>query len=304
MPNLYVIRDPVRGSFHFLRFTPLTQRWDPDLTIPGNIRSARTRLYHLVNPPPHYAEYQYATVDDDATLTLMYELRDPSVVSDFSDIRMAGAGLHRDYVRDTADPPTEDRTFRERRTTTLDSIEPPDDAMEELTPLQRVAQLLLAAGDRTRPTPLTVPRTPLWDDWHTPLPRARRADTALLRALLRREGDDAQAWGAGGGGGAAAAADPGLAWGGDAAPLSFWDRPDLAAQIPAPAVEAPRRNIADAMIRDAISQKAQCPISMEPITQDTAACVAPCYHVFCRESIAQWLERETTCPTCREPCRL
>jgi hypothetical protein len=301
MPNHpYIIRDPARGSFHFLRFSPLTRRWDPDLTIPGNIRSARTRLYHLVNPPPYYSEYQYATVDDDATLTLMYELRDPSVVSDFSDIRTAGAGLHRDYVRDTADPPTEDRTFRERRATTLDSIEPPDDGMEDLTPLQRVAQLLLAAGDHTRPAPLTVPRTPLW---------SRRADTTLLRALFRHQGDDAQAaaW-AGGGGGAAAAADPGLAWGGDAAPLSFWDRwrePQTQTQAaPAPAVDAPRRNIADAMIRDAISQKAQCPISMEPITQDTAACVAPCYHVFCRESIAQWLERETTCPTCREPCRM
>lgn len=291
----YVIRDPVRGSYHFLRFTPLTQRWEPDLTIPGQIRNARTRLYHLVNPPPYYAEYQYATVDDDATLTLMYELRDPSVAQNFSDIRMAGAGLHRDYVRDAADPPTEDRTFRERRVTTLGSVTPPPAEEEEeyaLTPLQRAMRLLLATGGEAgRPAPLAIPAAHWWDNdpWHTPVPRPPRT-TALsaLAALLRRSGDDAQA---GGGAGAGAAWDT---WYGGG-------EPQTQASV---AIDPPRRNIADAMIRDAISQKATCPISMEPITQETAVCVAPCYHVFQRESIAQWLERETSCPTCREPCRL
>jgi hypothetical protein len=301
MPNVYVIRDPARQVFHFLRYTPLTQRWDPDLAIADDIRNARLRFYHIVNPPPHYAAYQYATVDDNATLTLMIESRDISVLNEFRDIRMAGEGLRYQYAVNSSDPPAEDQRFRERRTLTLDGIEPPEDAEEELTPLQRVAQLLLAAGDPARPSPLAIPRTPLWDDWHTPLPRARRTDTALLRALLRREGDDAQAAaGAGGGGGA------GALMAGAGAPLSFWERlaESQAAPAAAPAVDAPRRNIADAMIRDAISQKAQCPISMEPITQETATCVAPCYHVFCRESITRWLERETTCPTCREPCRM
>lgn len=292
----YVIRDPTRGSFHFLRYYPVSQRWEPDLTIAGEIRNARMRLYHLVNPPAWYAEYQYATVADDATLTLMYELRDPSIAQNFSDIRMGGAGLHRDYVRDTSDPPTEDRTFRERRTTALDSVAPPEDAEEEMTPLQRVAQLLLAAGDH-RPAPLTIPPVRWHDDpWHTPAPR--RPALSVLSALLRRHGDEAQLAahaGAGGGGGLAAPADP-LWWVDQGAQAQTQEAPRPA--------EAPRRNIADAMIRDAISQKATCPISMEPITQETAACVAPCYHVFQRESITTWLARETTCPTCREPCRL
>lgn len=249
------------------------------MSIPENIRNARTRLYRLENPPSYYSQYQYATVDDDATLTLMYEQRDPSIVSTFSDIRMAGVGISREYLRETADPPTEDRAFRNRRLATLNLVSPPSDPAE-LTPMQRIAHLLLAVP------PLEVPAADPWQDWETP--RARRTHRSALLALLQQSNREESV----------AEEDTGRM------PYS-WDRwygePQTQAAI---TIDRPRRNIADAMIRDAISQNAMCPISMEPITQETGTCVAPCYHVFDRESIAQWLDKEATCPTCREPCRM
>lgn len=55
------------------------------------------------------------------------------------------------------------------------------------------------------------------------------------------------------------------------------------------------------MLREAIAEKKSCPISMDPITLDSV-CVAPCYHCFTKESIEQWLQKNTTCPECRETC--
>ena len=296
MPTtICVIRDPARGSYHFLRFAPLTERWEPDFLIAAQARIARTRLYHLVPPPSgnmpqHYAEYQYATVDNDGMLTLMNELRNPSVSQDFSDIRIAGSGLHRDYVRDTSDPLTDDEIFRNRRVTTLDSVSRlVADEEEEVTELQRITD-----PPPVRPTPLIIPPTRWWEDTveDPPTRPSQLISLSTLATLLRRAGDDARMEAMLG-----AAAVENL--GDVSSALNTWYQENPQVQL-AP----PRRNIVDAIIRDAISQKSTCPISTELITQETAACVAPCYHIFQREYIAQWLHIDATCPTCRAPCRM
>lgn len=67
---------------------------------------------------------------------------------------------------------------------------------------------------------------------------------------------------------------------------------------------SPQKRVADIVIKDAVASGASCPISMEELTLKTAAAVAPCYHVFEREAIKEWLEHSETCPTCREPCQM
>jgi hypothetical protein len=240
--------------------------------------------------PQHYAEYQYATVDNDGMLTLMNELRNPSVSQDFSDIRIAGSGLHRDYVRDTSDPLTDDEIFRNRRVTTLDSVSRlVADEEEEVTELQRITD-----PPPVRPTPLIIPPTRWWEDTveDPPTRPSQLISLSTLATLLRRAGDDARMEAMLG-----AAAVENL--GDVSSALNTWYQENPQVQL-AP----PRRNIVDAIIRDAISQKSTCPISTELITQETAACVAPCYHIFQREYIAQWLHIDATCPTCRAPCRM
>ena len=321
LTTICVIRDPARGSYHFLRFAPLTRRWEPDLLVAAQARIARTRLYHLVNPPSgnmpqHYAEYQYATVDNDGTLTLMNEIRNPSVAHDFSDIRIAGSGLHRDYVRDTSDPLTDDAIFRNHRADTLGYVTHLDaDEEDAVTSLQRIArpQLLYPPQlqppqlqppqlqpPQLQPPPLIIPTTRWWEDTvvNSPNRPSQLISLSTLVTLLRRAGDDARME-AITGTGVTAAADAVETLGDVSSALNTWYEENHQVQL-AP----PRRNIADAIIRDAISQKSICPISMELITQETAACVAPCYHIFQRDYISQWMEIDRTCPTCREPCRL
>jgi hypothetical protein len=69
-------------------------------------------------------------------------------------------------------------------------------------------------------------------------------------------------------------------------------------------IASPQKRVADLVIADAISKGASCPISMEELTKENAACVAPCYHCFEREAITSWLRQATTCPECRSECSL
>lgn len=46
-----------------------------------------------------------------------------------------------------------------------------------------------------------------------------------------------------------------------------------------------------------------CAITMEPIRTATAA-ITSCGHIFQRDAIAHWLSAHTTCPECRQPCRV
>jgi hypothetical protein len=58
------------------------------------------------------------------------------------------------------------------------------------------------------------------------------------------------------------------------------------------------------MIEKAIEENLSCSITLTPLTQETAACVAPCYHVFDKEAIQIWLTTKNTCPECRRVCSL
>jgi hypothetical protein len=68
--------------------------------------------------------------------------------------------------------------------------------------------------------------------------------------------------------------------------------------------KSPLKRVADLVIADALKQDLCCAISLNPLTKETAVCIAPCYHVFEKESIQMWLSTSSTCPECREVCSL
>jgi hypothetical protein len=60
------------------------------------------------------------------------------------------------------------------------------------------------------------------------------------------------------------------------------------------------RHLVAAILADAAANNAICPITMDPITPDTAT-VTSCGHVFQTEAIRYWLTTRNECPECREP---
>ena len=77
--------------------------------------------------------------------------------------------------------------------------------------------------------------------------------------------------------------------------------PTEAAPKPLPPVAPLPKFVADLLIADAIAKSSVCPITMEPITAQTAATTS-CFHVFDANAIAIWLTNESKCPTCKSPC--
>ena len=65
-----------------------------------------------------------------------------------------------------------------------------------------------------------------------------------------------------------------------------------------------QKRIADVMIADAVSKGVCCSITMNPLTHESASCVAPCYHIFDKGAITTWLTEHSTCPECREICSI
>lgn len=64
------------------------------------------------------------------------------------------------------------------------------------------------------------------------------------------------------------------------------------------------KRVNDIIIKDAIENNYMCSITFEDISAENSACVAPCYHVFNREAILNWLKIQHTCPQCRQECSL
>jgi hypothetical protein len=60
------------------------------------------------------------------------------------------------------------------------------------------------------------------------------------------------------------------------------------------------RHLVAAILANATTNKATCPITLEPITPDRAT-VTSCGHVFQTEAIRYWLTTHNECPECREP---
>jgi hypothetical protein len=76
--------------------------------------------------------------------------------------------------------------------------------------------------------------------------------------------------------------------------------PEPSASPPLPAVRpAPLpTHVAALLIADAVATGATCPITLNPITTDTAA-TTPCGHVFDREALTTWIDTgHMTCPEC------
>ena len=65
-------------------------------------------------------------------------------------------------------------------------------------------------------------------------------------------------------------------------------------------VKAFPRHLVAAVLANAAANNAICPITMDPITPDTAT-VTSCGHVFQTEAIRYWLTTNAICPECREP---
>jgi len=59
--------------------------------------------------------------------------------------------------------------------------------------------------------------------------------------------------------------------------------------------------VATLLIEDAIREKKDCSITMEPIAA-AAATVTSCYHVFDKDAITTWLSTNKTCPVCKQEC--
>jgi hypothetical protein len=71
-----------------------------------------------------------------------------------------------------------------------------------------------------------------------------------------------------------------------------------AAQPPPQPLPLPK-HVAALVIDKAVSEGAQCPITMETLTKETAA-VTSCGHVFQTEALRTWLTARGTCPECRQ----
>lgn len=82
--------------------------------------------------------------------------------------------------------------------------------------------------------------------------------------------------------------------------------PAVAVAAPRPAARPQRQtpfpsHLVAAVLAHAAVTAALCPITMEPVTPDTAT-VTSCGHIFQSAAIVQWLTDHDTCPECRAPC--
>jgi hypothetical protein len=63
------------------------------------------------------------------------------------------------------------------------------------------------------------------------------------------------------------------------------------------------KRVAWILAEDAQKNEDTCAITMDQINPISAA-VTTCFHCFDHESIQTWMESNTTCPQCREPCKV
>lgn len=59
--------------------------------------------------------------------------------------------------------------------------------------------------------------------------------------------------------------------------------------------------VLEALIRDAISRRTTCPITLELLTTPSQVAVTNCYHLFDATALAIWRTSSGECPTCRAP---
>lgn len=323
----YLLNDPVENTFHFVYLEPTDSLWVPgrwmiDRWTPNAIRNGSARFYRLVNPPPWYRAHSFATVNDQGIL-VQYNVTENNELLDA--IRNSGeAGISYATARPASSPPDEDRRFREDRDGIHIAPGPPPqppgggpvaaEGAESRPPQREEAPRALAALAAAEPF------VPLLAQAATPEREAtsalrRLADLLLLNTEENPIYDDFnnnnwRRWGARGpygAGGYGVYRPPPI----EIPPLNYInnifndDISPINIRLPAAhSMAKPQKRVADLVIADAVKSEASCPITMDPIKAETAACVAPCYHVFEKEAIQGWLANHTTCPQCREPCGL
>jgi hypothetical protein len=57
--------------------------------------------------------------------------------------------------------------------------------------------------------------------------------------------------------------------------------------------------VADALVQAAIQKKEECSISFTPLEEATSVAVTPCYHIFERTAMHEWLSQKKECPCCK-----
>ena len=70
---------------------------------------------------------------------------------------------------------------------------------------------------------------------------------------------------------------------------------------PPPAAFPP--HLVESVLTTAEIERKLCPITMEPIRKETAN-ITSCGHIFQKEAIHEWLQRNDTCPECRQLCSI
>ena len=272
-------QDPNTLNYHFFYRNIQTGQFVPDEYTPWLVNHNCARLYQLHNPPIWYAPYQFATVDNEGTLVLFYE----HLILPFSPDSQHCVENSRIHL--TSDPVATDLEYRQGvlplpgrpyfpgddsppGTSAFGGgiLEIPNDEEEEAA---SQAVLLEAVA---LPPPAPHPNT--------------LVTLSLLAALL---------------------AVP---------PLTIPEQENpwaelLTAQTPhcyfpkaTPSISPPQKRVCNIVIADAVAKGLACPITMNPLTPETAACIAPCYHVFEKEAIKTWLVDHPSCPECRTPCAL
>jgi hypothetical protein len=335
----YVLHDGEDDTFHFVYQEPADVngwpylRWIHDRWTPDAIRNGSMRFYRFVDPPPWYAAHVFATVGDDSTFARFNVMENNELLDS---IRNTGArGIPRTSLRPASSPPDDDRAHREQR----DGInaagpgqppQPPgggaaaaEGAESRQQQPQREALPALAAALLALPVAEEVPfhqpgTRPLARWLRQPEPPEDASAALRLLANLLRDPDDNRiqeenrnywpAAGPYGAGGYGVYRPPPI----EIPPLNIITNDFLAAwnDIPpqraaaAPQLPKPQKRVADLVIADAVKNSASCPITMDPIKAESAACVAPCYHVFEKEAIKEWLGGHDSCPECRQACCL
>ena len=76
--------------------------------------------------------------------------------------------------------------------------------------------------------------------------------------------------------------------------------PQLQTQQPQQTTTMPQ-HIVNSYIEMSISREETCPISMAPLSRETA-CLTPCGHLSARHEAERWIQGAHSCPVCRSPC--
>ena len=262
------------------------------------LHNNQMRFYKFWNALPHYDQYDFATVHNDATLILYKRFNPSDWNTDHLSFNLYDNPPVIDYHLSSS-PPDDDYLYRINNFATSSDYPPAPppggaalaDGAESILPTPPSPPVLLAAlaAPYHHVTPLQTMN--LWnthnqhEDPHTTHtytiydetqptqtgygPSSMESARLLLTALLLP----------------------------DRTPISPIKNYSVKPK-------SPMKRVADLVIQDALKQELCCAISLNPLTVENAVCVAPCYHVFEKESISKWLTTSSTCPECRETCSI